>query len=69
VIGVAETFRILEDGTPTGSSAINLHTLGTRVNDTIVLQGAGGGTCVGGDNDGLSCTTDAECPPDGDCAN
>jgi hypothetical protein len=67
VIGVAETFRILEDTTPTGSSAINLHTLGTRENDTILVQSTGGGTCVGGLNDGLSCTTDAECPPDGDC--
>lgn len=69
VVGVAETFRVLEDPADvlTGSSAINLHTLGTRETDTITLQTGGGGVCVGGINDGLSCTTDAECPPDGDC--
>jgi hypothetical protein len=62
VIGVAETFRELEDGTLTGSSAVNLHTLGTRVTDTIVLQTATEGQCVGGANEGDPCFIDEDCP-------
>jgi hypothetical protein len=61
LLGVAETFRVFDDGTLTGSSAINLHNVGVRASDTIYLQTGVQGVCVGGFNDGLSCTTDAEC--------
>lgn len=66
LLGVAETFRVIDGGGVTGSSAINLHTLGRRVSDTIVLQAGTEGFCAGGENDGLSCTSSAECP-DGEC--
>jgi len=67
LLGVAETFNVLDvvslvpEGA-TGSSAINLHGLGTRETDTIYLQTGQQGTCVGGLNDGNPCTTNAECP-------
>jgi len=61
LLGVAETFRVTEGGELTGSSAINLHTVGVRESDTIYLQTGVQGVCVDGLNAGLSCTTDAEC--------
>jgi len=64
-IGVAETFRFageVIDPPTTGSSAINLHALGTRVSDTIYLQSGRQGTCDDGPNAGNPCTTNAECP-------
>ena len=68
LLGVAETFRTPDGGlTLTGSSAINLHAVGTRQSDTIYLQTGRLGVCSGGVNDGGTCTTDAECPPDGTC--
>lgn len=62
LVGVAETSRTLDDGSTSGSSAINLHMIGTRVTDTIVLQTGQSGSCVGGVNEGNPCTTPAECP-------
>jgi hypothetical protein len=62
LLGVAETFRVFAGGELTGSSAINLHMLGTRESDTIFLQSARLGVCDAGDNAGLACTVDAECP-------
>ena len=64
LLGVAETFRF-DPATPTvltGSSAINLHAIGTRQSDTIYLQTGIEGTCAGGPNDGNPCTGQAECP-------
>ena len=62
LLGVAETFRTPDGGTTlTGSSAINLHAIGTRETDTIYLQTGRQGVCAGGINDTLPCTTDAEC--------
>lgn len=66
LLGVAETFRVTDTGALTGSSAINLHAIGTRESDTIYLQTGRLGECAGGLNDTLSCTTDAECPG-GEC--
>jgi hypothetical protein len=62
LLGVAETFRVIDEGGVTGSSAINLHGLGSRIGDTIFLQAGGEGFCADGPNDGLSCTVDADCP-------
>jgi hypothetical protein len=62
VLGVAETFRVSESDDLTGSSAINLHQLGTRENDQIFLQAGIEGVCEGGANDGFPCTGDMECP-------
>ena len=67
VLGVAETFRVLDTGALTGSSAINLHNIGTRVSDTIFLQTGVLGVCDGGANSGNPCTGDMECAPDGTC--
>lgn len=66
LLGVAETFRVPDLGPLTGSSAINLHAIGTRETDTIYLQTGRQGECAGGLNDTLSCTTDADCPG-GEC--
>ena len=67
LLGVAETFRVTELGDLTGSSAINLHNIGTRESDTIFLQTGILGVCEGGANSGNPCTGDMECAPDGAC--
>jgi hypothetical protein len=66
LLGVAETFRVREDSSLTGSSAINLHMIGTRESDTIFLQTGVLGVCDAGPNVGNPCTGDMECP-DGAC--
>lgn len=68
VLGVAETFRyIAPDGAFTGSSAINLHVLGTRENDQIFLESGVSGVCIGGLNAGNPCNGPMECP-EGECS-
>lgn len=62
LLGVAETFRVTDAGDLTGSSAINLHNIGTRETDTIYLQTGVAGTCDDGANAGNPCTGPAECP-------
>jgi hypothetical protein len=62
LLGVAETFRVTETGDLTGSSAINLHNIGTRESDTIFLQTGILGVCDDGANSGNPCTGDMECP-------
>ena len=65
LLGVAETFRVRDDSSLTGSSAINLHGIGTRVSDTIFLQTGQQGVCEGGQNEGNPCFSNADCAAGG----